>query len=140
MGNALLRTTFWTHERSFDFDGCGSCLGEKNANKYSNCKLALESTSKIVRVELHLRPEFPSQSIPEDPCVLIRVLVYMVPFTGIASHNLLRSLSGWVHAHTPTRARTPSPELRVGLPDRRQLPSPGLATNPSWKENFTSPR
>ncbi|KAB1279378.1 hypothetical protein Cadr_000007125, partial [Camelus dromedarius] len=33
-------------------------------------------------------PDFPSRSIPEDPSIQIRVLVYRVPFSGIAPHTL----------------------------------------------------
>ncbi|XP_066202777.1 zinc finger protein Helios isoform X4 [Saccopteryx leptura] len=85
----------------------GQLPGAETASTHSNFKLALESTSKIVRVELHLRPEFPSQAFPEDPRLLVRVLVHPAPFTGIAGQSLLRSLSGWVPAHT-ARPRTPA--------------------------------
>ncbi|KAM8789618.1 zinc finger protein Helios isoform 5-T5 [Rhynchonycteris naso] len=99
MGNTVPLKTFWTLT-VFWLWWMGQLPGAETASTHSNFKLALESTSKIVRVELHLRPEFPSQAIPEDPCLLIHVLVHRAPFTGIARQSLLRSLSGWVPAHT----------------------------------------
>lgn len=121
-GRHLTPTTSRTLPRALDLGGWMWPLpGEEGAGKHSNFTLAPESASKIVRAGAASQTRlFPSRSLPEDP----RAPARRAPSAGTAPRSSLRSPSGWVRARRPTRARTASPELRVGRRDRRRSGRP----------------
>lgn len=65
-------TTFRTLARPWDWGGCGSRPGTQTPAHALILKLAPGSTSKIVSAELHLRPDSPFPSTPEDPRIPVR--------------------------------------------------------------------